>query len=200
MISMVQLLVLERQEWSSGALCVGGGSRRCCCARSSLCFLLRLCDGTLDWCVCVCVCACVYVCMCGGWVCFSDNGMVWLLVGGFVACLFSMYASTSVRGRLLGAAPFKCAVIAAAPCCTHTRVCLLTRACALACFAVVVVPSCVCCLLLWMMLPQLFLQHRDSALFNLSLLTSDVWGLLAGTLLFDQHLGWKCVALAARLR
>lgn len=40
---------------------------------------------------------------------------------------------------------------------------------------------------------QIFLKHRDSALFNLSLLTSDIWGLLAGMVLFGQHLGWLYV-------
>lgn len=40
---------------------------------------------------------------------------------------------------------------------------------------------------------QVFLRHRDSALFNLSLLTSDIWGLAAGVILFGQHLGFLCV-------
>jgi hypothetical protein len=46
-------------------------------------------------------------------------------------------------------------------------------------------------------MPALALQWSDATLFNLSLLTSDIWAVLAGALLFGQHLhGLYFLALA----
>jgi len=40
---------------------------------------------------------------------------------------------------------------------------------------------------------SMFLMHHDAALLNLSLLTSDVWSLLAGVFLFHQVLSWMYI-------
>lgn len=37
---------------------------------------------------------------------------------------------------------------------------------------------------------QIFLSISDATLFNLSLLTSDIWGVLIATFLFQQSLHW----------
>lgn len=46
------------------------------------------------------------------------------------------------------------------------------------------------CLFVMYFLTAEFLARSESALFNLSLLTSDMWAILAGTLLFGQRLSW----------
>lgn len=46
------------------------------------------------------------------------------------------------------------------------------------------------CLFAMYVLTSHFLQQRDATLFNLSMLTSDLWGVLVGVLLFGQGLSW----------
>lgn len=71
-ISLCQLLVLERTEWASGELYVSVLERGASQAG------LGLSRG-----------------------CHRNNAGVWALIAGFVVCLFAMYNTTSVRSTLL---------------------------------------------------------------------------------------------------